>query len=356
MRSALAFLVVIALASCMTPEPASSSSPAGSNPSPWRPVRPDCRLPVMLWSNNGLESHGGFIDTSTGAFTADPKSLTVLDVASGLQRTPDQPYLYGRASDQVAFAQGSYDLPRHRWLPVPREFTSPDESEYAYNDIQPGPLQGVHLVDVKTGADHVIPGTEGDPDARGYHYWVIAFEANGIYVTGAGQLGGGGLFLLDPADGTVRQVSNDAPAAAVTVAGLSAWWTFDPADATEAADPHVYYEPLTGLAGQHPEAWFERTGFRVHVLGTSSYPQAVVMAQSQDTAELWLLQPPNHSVQISTGETTTGGQVVAYKTAVMDSHGWWIGSDSGVFYEQGGELLPISRTAAVVVGGCLQVT
>ncbi|HEV2216341.1 MAG TPA: hypothetical protein VGV88_02100 [Candidatus Dormibacteraeota bacterium] len=306
----------------------------------------------MLWSDIGQESQGGFIDTSTGAFSAAPRSVLVGDSTTGRTRTPDQPYLYGLGASEPTSAQASYDAPQQRWLPVPREFVSPDGSSYAYTYIQPGPLQGVHLVDVKTGSDRLIPGTLGDTDPRGFHYWVVAFQPEGIYVTRVNQLGGGGLLLLDPGTGALRQVSTDATGGYMFVAGRQGWWTLPSPDLNAASDPYVYHQPLTGVAGQHAETWFQRPGFRMFVLGVNTTGQAVVMAQSRLSDELWLLGTPSSSDQISSVPAPTGLEILPFKTAVADAGGWWIGSSAGVFYASGSKLQQVSTTPAVVVGGC----
>jgi len=331
-------MALIALTSCSTSSPTAASSVAATaSSSPSRAWSgPVCRLPVMLWSDIGQERQAGFLDTATGAVTVDDGSVVVSQ---------------GQGADTVR-AWASYDAPQHRWLTVPREFVSPDGSAYAYTYIQPGPLQGVHLVDVRTGSDHVIAGTSGDADARGFHYWVVAFQRDGIYVTRVNQLGGGGVLLLNPATGALTQVSTDATGVGIFVSGKQAWWTLDPGDLSAAADPYVYHQSLTGVVGQHAESWFERPGFRMFVLGVDSTGHAVVLAQSTGFYELWLLGTPNSSAQIASVPASTGLAVVPFKTAVADAGGWWIGSSAGVFYASGGKLQRVSTTPAVVAGAC----
>lgn len=270
----------------------------------------------------------------------------------GRIRTPFEPFLYGTGSFQPTDSPVSYDAPQQRWLPVPRESVSPDGSSYAYTSIQPGPFQGVHVVDVKSGSDRVIPGTVGDSDARGFHYWVVAFQQEGIYVTRVNQLGGGGLLLLDPGTGALNQVSTDATGAYIFVAGRQGWWTLPSSAANAASDPYVYHQPLTGVAGQHAESWFERPGFRVFTLGVDGTGHAIVLAQSAAADELWLLATPDSADQISSVPASTGLDIVPFKTAVADAGGWWIGSSTGIFYASGGTIQSVSTTPAVVVGRC----
>jgi hypothetical protein len=307
----------------------------------------------MLWSDIGQETQGGFIDAATGVFSADPHSVMVYDSAPELTRTPDQPYLYSRGGGDFAMAPATYDAPKHRWLPVPRELVSPDGATFAYAVAQPGATQGVHIVNVATGVDRVVPGTSGDPDARGKHYGVIAYQSDGIYLNRVGQLGGIGLWLLNPATGAITQVSTDAPGVGVFVAGKQAWWTAPSANPYTSSDPYVTHQYLTGVAGQHGETWFQRPGTGLHVLGIDTSGRAIVLAQSASD-EISLLAIPNDSKTLSRmPNDPTFPQLVPFKTAVLDAAGWWIGSRTGVFLATtSGEFLRTSATPAVVVGAC----
>ena len=308
----------------------------------------------MLWSDISQETQGGFIDAATGIFSADPHSVMVYDSATELTRTPDQPYLYSRGPGDVAMAAATYDAPRHRWLPVPREWVSPDGATYAYAVAQPGANQGVHVVNVGTGADRVVPGTTGSPDARGEHFGVIAYQPEGIYLNRVGQLGGIGLWLLIPDTGAITQVSTDAPGVGVFVAGKQAWWTAPSANPYASSDPYVTHQYLTGVAGQHGETWFRRPGTGLHVLGIDASGRALVLAQSSSD-EIWQLAIPNDSKALSTMPNDPSfPQLVPFKTAVLDSAGWWIGSRTGVFLAKtSGEFLQASTTPALVVGACI---
>lgn len=301
-----------------------------------------------------MERQGGFIDTVTGSFTADPHSVMVFDDATGLSRTPDQPYLYARTSSEAAMTQASYDSDQHRWVPVPREWVSPDGSSYAYAVIQTGAAQGVHIVDVRTGSDRVIPGTSGDPDARGSHFGLVAYQLDGVYLNRVSQLGANGLWLLNPTTGAITQVSTDAPGVRVMVVGKQAWWTVVNADASAPADPYAYHQYLTGSPGQHGETWFQRPGYRLNVVGVDADGRAVVLAQSSASDELWLLSVPNASSQLNAtpDDGSFRTELLTFRTAVPDSGGWWIGSRAGVFFAKGGSLQQVSTMPAVAVGAC----
>lgn len=340
MRALMAMLAVFAMTSCATTTaPVASVSPASAAPTALSPATaspspawsgPVCTLPVMLWSDIGQESQPGFIATSTGVFTADPKGAAALHGQSG-----------------------SYDAALRAWVPVPREHVSPDGSQYSYTSIQPGPSQGVHLVDVRSGADHVIPGSQGDPDSRGFHYWVVAFQPEGIYVSFISQIASRGLLLMNPVSGSATQVSTDTDAAGagIFVSGRQAWWTGNP-NATP-PDPSVYDQPLTGVAGQHAESWFSRDGYTPYVLGAAADGHAIVDVHAFAGDELWVLATPNISRMVGSAPDLSGNAtVVPFRTAVEDTSGWWIGGKNGVYFTAGSTMQTVSSTPAIVVGAC----
>lgn len=320
--------------------PATTSSPTAS-PAPNAPL---CRLPVLSWDQLYVSRQAGFIDTTTGTYSADPSGVMVSDHSTGLYHTPDQPYLYGLNGS-------SYDRAKHLWVPVPREYVSPDGGAYAYAVPQPGPLPGVHIVDVATLRDRVVPGTSGDPNPRGYHYYVVSYQPDGVYLTRDNQLGGGGLWRLDPATGVLTQVSTDAPGIGVFVVEGQAWWT-SPHSSSSPNDPYVYHQYLTGAPGQHAETWFQRPGLRVDVIGVAS-GRAVVVAESTGTIELWLLTTPNSATQIY-GAAGSGiiGTYPPFLTAVAEPTGWWIGSESGLFFASKDAFGRVSAKPVRVAGGC----
>ena len=340
-----ALCVAVLIISC-------SGSPAiqQASPSPSRNGRA-CRLPVMPWTYPGPETKGGFLDLASGDFTVDLQSEMVLDSSTGLNRTPNQPYLYGMYGDPL-LAGSSYDPSRHRWLPVPPQYVSPDGSSYAYA-VQG---QGVHIVDVRSGTDRVVAGTiEPSPNA---HFRVAGYLKDSVYLTEWGPTGGpgNGLWRLDPVSQAITQVSTDAAGEGVlvgetplesppSVGNPDAWWTGDP------GDPHVYFQYLSGAAGQHAETWFQRPGFRMYVIGVDAAGHSIVVAQSTAQVEVWRLGTPNNSAQLY-AEPNNGGTDIVFKSAVADPAGWWVGSRTGVFLAADGALTKVSTMPAIVVGGC----
>jgi hypothetical protein len=315
----------------------------------------------MGWTGLNPEVQGGFIDTATGVFTADPQSVMVLDGATGLYRTPSPPYLYGTPGDR-ALASRSYDSRFHRWLPVPPQYVSEDGSIYAYYAYDRSGHGSVHLVDIASGNDRIVPGTIGPSPTA--HYLVAGYLRGGVYLTQWGPTGGPGLGLwrLDTASGAVTLVSTDAQAMGVFVGATplqspptseypDAWWTTVSWDQSASSDPYVYFQYLSGVAGQRAEDWFKRPGSRMNIIGVDTHGHAVVLARSSSGVELWLLSTPNSAKQIHSA-TNGGSSDLPYKTAVADRGGWWIGSGTGVFFATTTAFTQVSRTPSVVVAGC----
>lgn len=362
--SAVSVLLVVSCSGTTTalraspsyPSPSLSASPAASA----SPEVPACQLPAMLWTYPNRESQGGFIDSLSGNFTADPQSVMVFDPSKGLYRTPSQPYLYGNWGDS-AVASTSYDPSHRRWLPVPPQWVSPDGSSYAYAVAENAPGGGVHVVDVSTAADRVVPGTTGIPNAN---YFVVGFLRDAVYLVRFGPTGGAGLGLwrLNPTTNSITQVSTDAPAVGVFVGETplqdpsapvmpDAWWTSTSADFSASSDPYVYFQYLTGDAGQHGEDWFQRPGLRMNVVGVDLAGRAIVVAQSPSQIEVWLLATPNDATELHS-IMNNGSPDLPFKSAVAQGAGWWIGSKSGVFFATTRAFTQVSQTSAVIAGRC----
>src|SRR5260370_40653478 len=123
--------------------PLASSATTSSTMASPPPNAPLCRLPVVSWEQQYLARQAGFIDTATGTYTADLSGVMVSDESTGLDHTPDHPYLYGLGGS-------SYNPAHHRWVPVPREYGSPGGAAYAYAARQAGPTPGGLIVALAT--------------------------------------------------------------------------------------------------------------------------------------------------------------------------------------------------------------
>ena len=150
--------------------PSPTSSPTASD------VGLSCRIPVMLSVVQG-EIPGGWITFPGGTFQEDP--------ASHIPRQPNNELI-------------SFDRAFNRWIPATWDHISPDGRRYAVANGS-----GVDLVDVATGQH----STMAMPQVNG-SWWVITFNAKGVYLTLLGGEGPAepGLWLLDPDSAAVRKL------------------------------------------------------------------------------------------------------------------------------------------------------
>ena len=113
-----------------------------------------------------------------------------------------------------------------------------------------------------------------------------------------------GLWRLDPATDAITQVSTDALPSPEVFVGQSAdsevgrstsvvWWSgVSKGDLSASAPYVVYFEYLSGAAGQQGETWFQHPGFSVTVIGVDTAERAFVVAQSTSQVEVWVLATP----------------------------------------------------------------
>ncbi|HVS50301.1 MAG TPA: hypothetical protein VHJ99_15565 [Candidatus Dormibacteraeota bacterium] len=104
---------------------ACSSSPPVAN-SATTPSSSSCRLPISI-----PQAQGG----PKGAFTDYPSGRVTIDPSGG--------------------SGAYYDRPFSRWLPVQRNWVSPDGRHYAYGGSTVDSKPILHIVDVVSGVDHI---------------------------------------------------------------------------------------------------------------------------------------------------------------------------------------------------------
>jgi len=211
MRASVLAIVLIAAACSSSSSPAAQSSPLMTvTPSP-AALRGD--LPVWIYdsASNGLRYFaGGFLHFPGGAFRKDPHADMVFDAnVPGLMRTPDQPYLYAYGSPTTDVTL-TYDRAVGRWLPVNRAQVSDDGLRYVYVDHEPtaATSQSIHVVDVRTGSDHVVYRNTNNP-----LYAVVGLVQQNIYLTSCQPTETGGncwgpLRRLDATTGNIATVSD----------------------------------------------------------------------------------------------------------------------------------------------------
>jgi hypothetical protein len=344
-RIAGTLLVAAVIAAC-----SNSSSAVAPSPSPSPQATPTpvflCRLPVAVWNYPNSDTGGGFIGYPGGVFTSDPGATMTL--SDGLIHSPGPPALIGTGD----VGSVAYDSPQRRWLPVPLQWVLPGGAQYAYTLPNAfGPSTGVHLVDVASGRDELVPGS-GKIGGSEAIYEMNSATADGIYLQGSGHAGPlQGLWLLDLRTGRITFKAR-VGWSDVQVTGGAAWWGgAENEDPGFAAPGTLYRTPLT--PGAATKAWFTRPGLRLNMLGFDASGQPLVEAYSLQVVELWRITGQNAGIRLASSTGTYDVPARYYSGVVSDSNGTWIGGSFGVFLLQPGRsLIQLSSMALRVAGPC----
>ncbi len=307
------FLLLVFLAACNGPFGSTAPGETSSAPTAVASAAA-CKLPFF---GSGQRVVGGVISFPTGEFKEDPSSELVRDQARGSWRTVAEPPLYGDSSN------GSYDRTKGRWVPVPAAQISPDGSRYAYTEATvafPAPPSRIHVVDMATGNDRIVY-SQGN-------YRVAVYAAEGIYLvhhlpqTDSSD----GLWLLDPGQGTLKQMAADRREWDATATGAA--WSID-LDSTDPHPPQGGMSPANRVLRMDlPQGtitpWFYRPGKQVSVLGFDGKGSPLVAVTASGTVEISLVTGRDSGRPISSGPTIgSPNSLVFLGPPVGDEHGVW---------------------------------
>jgi len=283
-----------------------------------------CRLPIL--TTIGQTTTAGFITFPKGSFAADP-SGNINSKAIG----------------------PAYDRGYARWLPVDWRLVSDDGAHYAYvtfsaDQPAPGAYSLIHVVDVATGADHVV--------SRNGQYVLNDYVGNGVYLSawigghdGPGpQIG----WVLDPSTGGIRALSGGQNYGYWI--GSGAGWRTD----YNTADPTVH-QGITGpnritrvdLLSGNESTWFYQQGADwVQVLGFDRAGHPIVSSGVGQAIAVWLLTDASHRSQLYSASAFMSG-------AMADAHGIWFSDGSATYlYTASSGLLRVATTGGQIAGGC----
>jgi len=285
-----------------TPEVASSPTPSAtaSPNSSAATIDLHCRLPVHL---NTTNIGSGWITFPSGQISTDP------------------------AADAGA---RSYNWRFNRWVPVPWNAQSPDSSSYAYV----GSDNLVHLVDVATGSDAGLPGTQ--------NMVILGFEPDGIYTR---LISGSELWRINPATRKAVQVLNQGLWLTV---GHGAAWGYNVAA--------LYVRALirVDLTDASTQIWVDpHVGPVLKVFGTDSQGRPVVEVGSFNGggSRIDLMLGGDEEDILNSGSVTFGTDWVA----PTDRHGVWLAGSDGIYLVTPARvpvMLKVSDVPAVPVGAC----
>jgi hypothetical protein len=282
-----------------------------------------CRLPIF----NGGPGSGGFLVFPDRSFIGDPRSgVTVPSPSPGATPPAQGPY------GPQGFFGLSYDRAAARWVPVPRNWITPDGKRYAYS----GYPEGVYVVDVAANTQTEI----GD----GRRWQVLDAEAEGVYASEAGNAGPvAGLWLLpfagSPTQLTISGYWN-------SVGGGAAYGT-ETSSLPNGVPTLIDRLDLKTHVQQH---WFQVVGATSSPFGFDAFGHPIYMVQgfapNSTTAELWLV----------TGLGTA--EVIAYNNnfsgpPVADSHGIWLMNWQSIYlFVPGRGMFLAANVGGQLAGGC----
>jgi hypothetical protein len=307
----------------------SGRSPSGP-PTPSGASALSCRLPVVT------PTQVGWLTFPSGAFQADPRGNVQLP---GYTSPP--------------FFWKSYDKAYERWLPVPRDDISPDGQHYAYADPPAPPGQpasgGVHVVDLATGADHLLR-----PAAN--NWVVLDYENEGVYLATqpSGATPPTGLWLLDPSgQHPFRQLDNTQ--SWQYISGGGAWATADPL-AAHGPGPGSRLLRLDLQSGTIA-SWYKRTDFELVVTGADGAGHPLLQTRN-DANQLLIVTAQNSATALPLATGSVAPVLSNYIHPVSDTeHGLWLGDTGGTVslytptlgVEQVGR---VGTNDVLVAGGC----
>ena len=281
---------------------------------------PDCKLP--LFDQTRSPATGEFLNLTDGQVIADPNGG--FDASGIVSHSIQQPVLSG-------VSPAVYDRAAGRWVPG---LVSPDGSRYAYSDYSHGPPV-VHVVDVATGRDRAL-GISSDP------WSVLAFAAEGIYVhKGFAEHIGGGLWIVNPDNGSLRTVFADSTV--VAVSGQSAWIqatdTSDPLPQPPGQGPGFNELQSRDLKTSATTTWLYRSGTSLYLVNAAG-GSLLVSGYDASAGYLWAVTSPGSAAPIS---DPVSGESLPFPSAFpAGPDGWWLGAGGAVY-------LWTARTGAVLV-------
>jgi len=258
------------------------------------------------------------MDTATGRFLYEPGGVFGSTASPARTNTTAQPVLVGASS-------GYFDSQMRRWLPVPyAAWVSPDGSRYAYIAFDSDQRRELHVVDVATGRDRLLP-----LPAQGF-WWLIAFTDHGLYMNQQYEATGPGLSVVDPDTGAMRQVLTDDVVYAVS--GSFAW--------TAVWNPADKLPQPPGMGGNHNEidrrdlttgartSWYYAPGSNLFVVAVVD--GAPVISSWDAVTTRWVIaKSPTEAQPMSF--PLSEDQFGSFSGFIADPQGIWVGSPDGVY-------------------------
>jgi hypothetical protein len=218
----------------------------------------------------------------------------------------------------------SYDKAVERWVPVIRDQISPDGKHYAYADLPPVDNSPVHVVDLPSGANHAFNPGAPPTDSS---WLAMDYETEGVYLQAQpnGPAGLLGLWLLDPSNGSVRQI--DITHSWQYISGGGAWGTSDPltGHGPGPGSRLVRMDLKTGAI----VSWYKRTDIEFTVAGADGSGHPILQSWKYQSPQLILITAANSATILLTAPGSAVPSLSNYIHPVTDTNGIWFGDTTG---------------------------
>jgi len=276
---------------------------------------------------------GGFVTLPGGDFSPDPKSNVSLPAGGDAY--------YGGGFYGGGFSSSSYDYAKGRWLPVPRDYVSPDGSTYAYQSNESD--GGIYVVDVANGRSREI--------AKGSRWRVVEWRAPGIYAMkqDAATYIYHGLYIIDSNTGVPRGLT--AQGTWQAIGKYAAWGTEFPTPANnDTQHTIIRFDLTTGRVA----AYFNQPGSYLSVVAFDEQNRPIIDASNDVAQQVWALNGANNADRIYSGPGNRSKDYIAFSPpGVADSHGIWFGTGQGLMlYSTADGFKKMSGATGQVGGGC----
>jgi hypothetical protein len=291
-----------------SPTPTGGASPTATAAGTQAPQGLTCKLPVVT-----DPSGGGWLTFPAGTYQVDPKADVHLPTPTSFPLSR------------------SYDKAFERWLPVPRDWISPDGKHYAYPELPPAdshggptPPGGVHVVDIASGTDKFFNPGAPPPDS---FWWVVDYETEGVYVAAQpnGPAGVTGLWLVNPADGAVRKLSD-----------TNQWQYISGGGAWATADPLTGHGPGPGsrllrmdLNSGVIASWYKRNDIEFTVAGADGGGHPILEVWKYQAKQLLLITGAGSATILLPAPGSAVPSLSNVVHPVGDTHGIWLGDIGG---------------------------
>lgn len=351
MRRVLGVLALGMLAAC-TSSPSAGTAPSssaatarasGANPSApatsGSPPQVSCELPYLTTDGRSPFTAVGFLRLPDGVFRPDPAATSALP-PGGVQASPipggTQPW---------------WDAEARRWVPVGLSSISPDGKTYVYLASD-----GLHRVDVATGADTLIYGRpQGVLGGQ-----VLAYQADGVYIVFPSAVkngsGGGitnpsdqvGVWRIDDTSGTAIRIRPSDLVGSMAAGAL--WITSVTGAALDAT--LVRIDLHTG----EQTVWFTEPGRMIQFLGVDVSGSPIVWTFADGHLEIWHITGPNQATNLYsldyTGAPHIFGPEMQQGLLVADQNGVWFGASDGLYLYDSAGFRQVAVTSGIPAGPC----